>query len=111
MESRLNSVDKPGVCCSVLHSRMQCIVVYCSMVQCVYVKMFIAYVYTQEQFTTESRLDSVDTPGGCVAVCCTHCVAVCYSELQCVAVCCSVCMYMCSFYMYIRRNGLPRNRD
>jgi len=33
MESRLNFVDTPGVCCSVLHSGMQCIVVYCSMLQ------------------------------------------------------------------------------
>ena len=68
------------------------------MLQCVNVKVLIVYVYMQEQFTTELRLDSVDTPGGHVAVCCTlccsvlQCVTVCYSVLQCVAVCVCICV-------------------
>jgi len=66
-ELRLDSVDTPGghvaVCCTLCCSVLQCVAVCCSVLQCVYVYAFHLNVYTQERFTTESRLNFVDTPG------------------------------------------------
>ena len=79
---RVAVCNTPGVCCSMshiikLHVRMQCVVVYCSVLQCVAVCCSVLQ---------------------CVAVCCSvshiielhvrmQCVAVYCSVLQCVAVC------------------------
>jgi len=61
---------------------LQCVVVYCSVLQCIAV-LDPSGISRRSAFNMH------------VAVCCSvlRCVAVCCSVLQCVAVCCSVLQY------------------
>ena len=64
---------------------LQCVVVCCSVLQCVAMSSLIIKL-------SVAVLEDVCSVWQCVAVCCSElqCAAVCCSVLQCVAMCCTV---------------------
>jgi len=112
----LESQHAPARCCWLLqHSVVQCVVVWCNVLQCVAVCGTTWVAAPAECFSVccgvlqravcvaccssivwcnlLQRVAVCCSVLQCVAVCCSvlQCVAVCCSVLQCVAVCCSVC--------------------
>ena len=80
-----------STCLSLSQPKVQCVAVWCSVLQCVAVCSLIC---------NSTDLSLSEPKVQCVAVCCSllQCVAVCCRVLQCVAVCCSVlqCVSVCT---------------